>query len=372
MVGRKKYLLIFSVKYFLLLFILLSNVIIPTICFENVSISNSLQTSPSCTIFTVSIGDTVFYGNNEDYRKEYLSRLRLWYTLPQNISVIGGERSIYGTILIGFLNEERGELDPYPCGGMNDHGLIFDINGLPSLELHDNPNGLPFWTNNNWYIHTSLYDCKNVEEVIEWYKTYKWDATIGGQIHYPDASGDAVVISVDPSTKTWAFTRKTGNFIVSTNFNLNDTSNAYSYPCSRYNIATYMLSRIENDEELTVQACADILYAVHAEGQSITLYSNIFDPVNLNVYFNHGERYQNQKKVNLLEVFSQRESFESFDISYLTGVDGDLLVKSEKIDENFYSSPLNSILLLVCVVIFVLGVMVISLIIYIYKRKLRV
>lgn len=98
-----------------------------------------------------------------------------------------------------------------------------------------------------------------------------------------------------------------------------------------------MLSEIENEEDLTVQACADILYAVHQEGTSHTLFSNIFDPVNLDVYLNYGENYQKQKKVNLLEELRQRESFELFNISYLTGVDGNLLVKSVRIDEDFYA-----------------------------------
>jgi hypothetical protein len=372
MLARKKYLLNFSFIQIPLLFILLSSITIPNISNENILILNIPQTSPSCTIFTISVGDTVFYGNNEDWRQEYLSKLGLWYIPSQNISVIGGERTIYGGVYIGFLNEEKGDLYLNPCGGMNEHGLIFDINGLPSNTLIDNPNGSSFWTHGVCYFSTILWDCKNVEEVIEWYKTYKWNTTIGGQIHYADASGDAVVISVNPSTNKWAFTRKTGNFIISTNFNLNDTNNAYDYPCWRFNKATQMLSLIENEEDLTVQACADILYAVHLEGECSTLYSNIFDPVNLDVYLNYGENYQKQKKVNLLDVLSDKESFEMFNISYMTGVDGYMLVKTVKIDENFYSSSKNSLLPLVYILIFAFCVIIMLLVlgVYFYKRKL--
>ncbi|MFX1536319.1 MAG: carcinine hydrolase/isopenicillin-N N-acyltransferase family protein [Promethearchaeota archaeon] len=313
----------------------LSSINIPTISSENTPISKTLTTSPSCTIFTIAIGDTVFFGNNEDWRQQ---ELRLWYIPAQTIATMDGERSIYGSVGIGFTVEGKGELYFNPCGGMNEHGLIFDINGLPSVDLYDNPNGSEFWTNKKCYIHPTLWDCRNVEEVIEWYKTYKWNTSMGGQLHYADASGDAVVISVNPSTNKWAFTRKTGNFIISTNFNLNNTGNAYDYPCYRYQRAEQMLSEIENEEDLTVQACADILYANHMEGACRTLYSNIFDPVNLDVYLNYGENYQKQKKVNLLDELRQRESFELFNISYMTGVDGHLLVKSVRIDENFYSS----------------------------------
>jgi hypothetical protein len=369
MIARKNYLLSVSIKY-ILFFTLLSSITIPTISSENITISTMAKTSPSCTIFTVAIGDTVFFGNNEDYLQQ---ELRLWFIPSQSISVIGGERTIYGGVFIGFLDEEKGELYCNPCGGMNEHGLMFDINGLPSLELYDNPNGSSFWTNGTCYISTSLWDCKNVEEVIEWYKTYKWNTTNGGQIHYADASGDAVVISINPSTHKWAFTRKTGNFIISTNFNLADPSNAYTYPCGRYQTAEMMLSEIENEEDLTVQACADILYMVHAVGEYGTLYSNIFDPVNLDVYLNYGEKYQNQKKVDLLEVLSQEKSFERFNIGYLTGVDGDILIKSVRIDDDFYASSTDtqphSHLPPAYLIIFALCVIGIAIGVYIYKRK---
>ncbi len=349
-------------KHILIFFIISSSITIPIYSSGNIAISDMEKITPSCTIFTVAVGDTVFFGNNEDW---YEQELRLWYVPSQNISTIGGEQSIYGAVFIGFLKEEKGELYPCPCGGMNEHGLMYDINGLPSLALNDNPNGSSFYTPGSYYIKTSIWDCKNVEEVIEWYKSHTWNTTIGGQIHYGDASGDAVVVSVNPLTHKWAFTRKTGNFIISTNFNLNNTGNACDYPCGRYLTSEYMLSQIENEEDLTVQACADILYAVHAEGLQYTLFSNIFDPVNLAMYLNYGENYQNQKKINLLDVLSQKNSFELYNSSEFLGVDGHILVKSVKIDEKFYSSSINSPLSPLYVVLFALCV------IYIYKRKVK-
>ena len=337
MAVRANLFLSFSMKHVLILFILSSSITMPAICSENPPMSSMLNTSPSCTIFTVAIGDTVFYGNNEDWRTHELG---LWYIPSQNISTMGGSRSIYGGVFIGFPDKERGELYLNPCGGMNEHGLIFDINGLPSLALYDNPNGSEFWTHNVCYFGTSLWDCKTVEEVIEWYKAHKWDMTIGGQLHYADASGDAVVISVNPSTNEWAFTRKTGNFLISTNFNLNYTGNAYDYPCYRYKAVTKMLGEIGSEENLTVQACADILYEVHLDSASCyTLYSNIFDPVNLDLYLNYGEYYQNQKKIHLPDVLSEWWSFQQFNISYMTGVDGNLLVRLVEIDDDFYTAP---------------------------------
>jgi hypothetical protein len=342
-------------KRFLPLFILFSSLTISTISADNTPIPNITKISPSCTIFTISIGNTVLFGNNEDYLQRELYQ---WYVPSQNISVIGGNRSIYGGVFIGYVDNETGGLGPQ--GGMNEHGLMYDGNGLPEVTVNENPNGSSLYFESA--IISSMWDCRNVEEIIEWYKIHKWNGPFDGQVHYGDASGEAVVVSVDPSTNKWAFTRKTGNYIVSTNFNRNDTNHDY-YLCERYLTATEMLNQIENEEDLTIQACADVLHAVHQEGTYATIYSNIFDPVNLDIYFNYGESYQKQKKVNLLDGLNQDSSFEKLNITEYTGVDGYLLIKWVEINDQFYSSSINLYLQPVYVFIFVLCV------INILKRK---
>jgi hypothetical protein len=349
-------------KNIFLIFILLSSIIIPTtISSGNIPVSKTLITSSSCTIFSIALNDTVFFGNNEDY---YEKKLYIWYLPSQNISTYVGTRTIYGTVFVGFLNKLKGEKYPCPNGGMNEYGLAYDINGLPSSELVYYQDGSDFYTPNDWYIKTSLWDCKNVTEVIEWYKTHKWNAEIGGQIHYADASGDAVVVSVNPSTNKWTFTRKTGNFLISTNFNLNETSPSNGYPCSRYLTAQEMLSEIKTEEDLTVQACADVLYATHVEGGPYTLYSNIFDLVNCDVYFNYGENYQQQKKIHLPDIWNQQEeTFEKYNSKEFLGAKGYILVKPEKINDQFYDPTAKSGYTPVYVVIFALCI------ICIYKRE---
>ena len=68
---------------------------------------------------------TVLFGNNEDFLN---FRSYQWYVPSQNISVIGGNRSIYGGVFIGYVDNETEGL--WPQGGMNEHGLMFDMNGL--------------------------------------------------------------------------------------------------------------------------------------------------------------------------------------------------------------------------------------------------
>ncbi|MGY5853255.1 MAG: carcinine hydrolase/isopenicillin-N N-acyltransferase family protein [Candidatus Thorarchaeota archaeon] len=319
---------------YLLLLIVLSSMIIPYTGGGTIYEKDMTPIGLSCTIFTVAIGNTVLFGNNEDYLQRDLHQ---WYIPSQNITIHGEEnKTIHGGVFVGFINSYEGGI--YPQGGMNEYGLMYDLNGLPALDLNQNSSGAPFYTD-NFILCESLWDCKDVEQVIAWFKNHKWDFPIGGQIHYADASGDAVVISVNPSTEKWAFTRKNSSYLVSTNFNLNDTSNG-DYPCERYNTATQMLSEITSEENLTVQACADVLYAVHSEGMYGTLYSNIFDPVNLDIYFNHGDNYQNQVKGNLLDTLSEWESFEQKDSFFdITGIQGHLLVKSVRLNESFYTPP---------------------------------
>lgn len=358
---------------FVVLLILL--VVAPIQCFGH-GIGNDVDMMTighSCTIFTVALGDTVLFGNNEDYLRRDLYQ---WFIPAQELAIGGGEsRSIHGAVFVGFVESQGG--GTYPQGGMNEYGLVYDTNGLPAITVNQNSSGLSFYSG-GYVLCQSLWECKSVPEVIQWYLNHRWEGPVGGQIHYADAAGDAVVVSVNPSTSTWSFTHMNTSFLVSTNFNLNDSSNANFYPCSRYNTATQMLDAIANEEDLTVQACADVLYAVHQEGLYGTRYSNIFDPVNRYIYYNFGDHYQNQTCQNLMEILGQEDAFERMESFLgLTGIDGHIKVKTIEVNESFYTplasfsslespSPPASLYMLI---IIPLVIVVIPLVIYHKRRK---
>ncbi|NPD89314.1 MAG: hypothetical protein HGN29_11360 [Asgard group archaeon] len=287
----------------------------------------------SCTIFTAVIGDTVLFGNNEDYK---LNNAYRWYVPAQNVSTTYfGYKEIYGAVFFGFDNNNNTDVDTWEQGGMNEFGLCFDGNGLPDVQLNLNPSSLYPYTPNA--LAQVLWDCKNVSEVINWYQNHKWSGTFGGQIHYADTTGDAVVVSVN-STGQWIFTRIDSAFLVSTNFNLADVNHG-EHPCWRYDTATQMFGEINAEEDLTVSKCANILYAVHQEGMYATKYSNICDPVNLEFYFNSGDEFSVSTKINLLEKLAESESYEQKNEFFgVTGIDGGVLVKTEKIDIQFETS----------------------------------
>ena len=293
--------------------------------------------SSSCTIFTASIGDKVFFGNNEDYK---LNNAYRWYIPAQNVSTTYfGDQEIYGAVFFGFDNNDFPDVDGWEQGGMNEYGLCFDANGLSDIQLNLDPSASYPYTPNA--LAQVLWDCKNVTEVIDWFQNHKWDGYLGGQFHYADRFGDAVVVGVN-STGQWVFTRIESNFLVSTNFNLNDTSNGH-YPCSRYDTATQMLEEITVEENLNVSKCAEILDAVHQEGTYATKYSNICDPVNRMFYFNLEEDFSERDTFNLTELLTDTDDYEEKSSFFgVTGKTGGVLVKTEKIDIQFETPPETS------------------------------
>jgi hypothetical protein len=142
--------------------------------------------------------------------------------------------------------------------------------------------------------------------VIKWYEdhhiTYSpWD----GQWNYVDESGAAVVVTATDGEVVFVH-NENDSYLVSTNFNRADPSSHYfSYPCWRYDTAVDVLEEIQNEDELTVEVCRDILDSTHFEKNAInnieTLYSNIFDPVQLDIYLYYLHDFQDTRKFNLVE-----------------------------------------------------------------------
>jgi len=247
----------------------------------------------SCTIFTVNISDTVFFGSNVDYN---MHGTYMWMVPSQEITTPSGKITIYGCVGFGF-KYNNDTVDGHAQGGMNDQGLCVDVNGLPALSLNPHPERESPYI---YPIEQTLFECANVSEVIHWFQTYNLGTVWSHQFHYTDASGDAVVVSVGLDGEP-AFTRKnSSHYLVSTNFNLANYDNGY-YPCSRYSTATNMLASITDEVDLTVDACKDVLDAVHQEGEYATKYSNIFDPVNLEIHLFHNHNFDKMVSLDLME-----------------------------------------------------------------------
>ncbi|MHA1157025.1 MAG: hypothetical protein ACTSQK_13040, partial [Candidatus Heimdallarchaeota archaeon] len=259
---------------------------------------DGIHVTESCTIFTTTIGDKVYFGNNEDYKYD---GTYIWLIPSQERYSISGSNQINGAVFFGFDNNDDTDVDGDPQGGMNDKGLCFDANGLPSTKINYS-SGIAFPYTHPFY--EILWEYSTVNETIEWFKTHYFGMYMTCQIHFADASGDAVVVSVD-ADGNFVFTRiNDSSYLVSTNFNLANNENGL-YPCQRYDTACSMLENITTEDNLTIEACSDVLDAVHGEGEYRTRYSNIFDLVNQEIYIYQDRNYERVAKLSLEEELAK-------------------------------------------------------------------
>ncbi|MCK5045846.1 MAG: hypothetical protein KAS22_04655 [Candidatus Heimdallarchaeota archaeon] len=308
---------------------------------NNISESNgdvSSHIPESCTIFTATIGEKVYFGNNEDYLYD---ETYVWLIPSQERYTQGEYKQINGAIFFGFDNTGDNYVDGFPQGGMNDKGLCFDGNGLPPTPINYTP-GYTYPYAHPFY--EILWDYSTVNETIDWFSTHYFGVNMECQLHFADATGDAVVVSVD-ADGNFTFTRiNDSSHLVSTNFNLANIENGW-YPCQRYNTASSMLGDIITEESLTIEACRDVLDAVHNEGEYRTRYSNVFDLVNQDIYIYHDRNYDRVTKLSLAEELARitrdTEGVEIFNGVYFTSTRiANLMIEPTS------SAPIYSIVLL--------------------------
>lgn len=248
----------------------------------------------NCSIFTVKDETSVFFGNNEDEGGDR-KRTDMWF-------VCAADNQSYGCVYVGFAENEPGgdDVDGIEIGGMNTEGLCFDGNGIfPGEDVNYRED-----LGSHYYYLTSrgiiLRECATVEEVIVWYQTHNMGGTWWGQTHWADKTGAAVVVSpaVDGSI---AFTRISGDFLISTNFNVDHPGGTY-YPCPRFNFLTTRLTDIITTDNVSIETCANLLEAVHVPqtfAYAGTVYSNVYDLKKQMIYLYVQGNYDDVVTLNL-------------------------------------------------------------------------
>jgi len=264
-------------------------------------ISTSNSEPNSCTIFTVTSGDNVYFCNNEDY---YTTQMRMWF--------FPASEGKHGKVLYGFTYQHGFN----PLGGMNDQGLSADENAIPYTPLIKDPNK-PNYTRNNVFTRI-LEECATVNEVLAWIKGYNLVQLemYPCQIHFADKTGDAAVIGIG-SDGHIKITRKTGDYLISTNFNLAQGKKQ----CWRYETAEKMLSM---PHASTIDYYKSVLKATSQGYQYpwYTKYSNINDLKNGILYFFSPHNYEYYAIINLNEELLK--GFHSYDIITLVSREGGL------------------------------------------------
>lgn len=228
----------------------------------------------SCTVFTASIGDTVLFGNNEDWNDK---STYIWFVPASEIQ--------YGGVYVGFG-------DYHAQGGMNDQGLCFDANAIPESKMKSHPERLS--TIN--FARRALQQCATVEEVAQLIELYDLSGLGRAQFLFADRTGNAIIMCPGTDGEMKAI-RKEGVYQVTTNFNVL-SPRLGGHPCWRYNAAVGMLKKIEDENDLTVEYFESILKAVF---QRYTTYSTIYDPVDSTVYLYNWHNFDEVVVFNLEE-----------------------------------------------------------------------
>ncbi|MHA2296056.1 MAG: carcinine hydrolase/isopenicillin-N N-acyltransferase family protein [Candidatus Hodarchaeales archaeon] len=243
----------------------------------------TVTSSSACTVFAASQDNAVFAGNNED-----------WYHLDTQVRFIPARNGHHGAAIFGFVDGYWFQ------GGMNDAGLFVDISSLPPVEVQSHPEKVEI---KNDVALVALQNCSTVKEVIQLYNNTRFFNTWSAQILYADASGDAVVISID-SDGELAYTRKEGKYLLMTNFNIANPDNG-RYPCDRYTTSEEMLESMDN---VTVDSFQSILSAVHQESAfTNTIYSNIYDLQKGDIYIYYFHQFGEVVNLNLSEELAKGE-----------------------------------------------------------------
>ena len=242
-----------------------------------------------CTIITISKGDSVFFGGNDDY----INPDSYYWVEP-------GDSTKYGVIWIGTSDN--------PQQGINEKGLAYDSNGLPRIDVNPHKERIPVKGEYyHHYIMQIMHECSTVEEVIDWAKSHQHHPYMHDQLHFADATGDAVIISAGEDGEM-VFTRKPpgDGFLVSTNFNVANPSNSFGYPCWRYDKAHELLGPLlDTEDPLSFRDVTAIMDAVHMEkGSSWTIETMVADLVNGVVYIYYFFQYDRPVVLNVKNELS--------------------------------------------------------------------
>ncbi len=285
-----------------------------------IAVFGIVSPSSGCTIFTITDGEVVLFGNNED---NFQSRHgRIW-------SYPTGDGK-YGLILFGFRLHDDFDV---PVGGVNDQGLCVDMNAInrPPLTVHPEKE---YYAGSFKKI---LEECSTVAEVREWVKPYDMTFLQTDQAHFADKSGDAAVMGLSSDGETY-FTNKTDDYLISTNFNL--AQEIYNGQCWRYGKAEEMLGSMDT---VTVDNSKQVL---NATALSIICYSYILDLTNGLIYvYSFGDF----ERVSVLYIEELVSKADSYDIETLVSQQTGILKAPA-----FTSLILSMFILLVTVSLFIL------------------
>lgn len=269
---------------------------IAILLFLSVCLVNIANVS-ACTVFKITDGETVFFGNSEDQIYPQITETYITF-LPSGEVWYDGSPIDHGSVVVGYAN---GSGFSWIQGGMNDQGLAFDGTSVPYTEpnLHEERPPL---------LVPNIFKCGTIDEVIEYITQHSLFSVEGGfQPLFLDKFGESLVYNIGEDGE-FAFFRSNDSYQVATNCYVDDLSrgNPGYHAIARYNAAEEKLRAISTSGSLTIESVKEVLDAIHFEGaETNTVYSNIFDVTNGDIYLYYFHQFSEVVKLNLEEELAK-------------------------------------------------------------------
>ncbi len=280
-------------------------VILSFLWFNIISESGTTNVS-ACTNFKIKDDQTVYFGNSEDQTYTQFSETYITF-IPIGQVWYDGATIEHGTAIVGYAN---GSGYSWVQGGINDQGLAFDSTFVPytAPNLHNERSPL---------LIPQIFNCGTIDEVIEsmnQHSIYSVEGKI--QTFFVDKTGESVVYNIGEDGELAVF-RTNDSYQLATNYYVDDPfrGNPGSDPIERYRAAEEKLNDIVKNDDLTIKSITSVLKAVHFEGANInTIYSNIFDVTNGDIYLYFFHQFKEVVKLNLEEELAKgRHSYRIVD-----------------------------------------------------------
>ncbi|MFX0087831.1 MAG: hypothetical protein ACFFAU_19420 [Candidatus Hodarchaeota archaeon] len=268
----------------------------------------------ACTILTISNGDTVLFGGNEDNTEAF--QVRIWF--------YPGTSGKYGKILLGY--KVYNNYDNF-LAGFNDQGLCIDMNAVPRTVLTRQSE------QTRSFFMQFLEECADVPQAQEWLNIYDVPFLENDQAHIADKTGNAMIASLDINGEFY-ITNKTGDYLISTNFNPARQEYIPGLTCWRYDLASEVFNTTVN---VTVETCKTVL----SKTALVPMYSYIFDLQKGLIYlYSHGDF----ERVAVLNVEKElAKGIHSYAIETLVAE------QNGRLSESLLSSMIVSLLLILSI-----------------------
>jgi hypothetical protein len=261
----------------------------------------------ACSQITVSNGNTVLFGNNEDANWGHpiggtrIVDAAIFFAPPNPNN--GAEK--FGAVFVGWF--WKGQHTSYQ-GGMNDQGLSYDMTAVDEkiMENEDKPYDL---YGDEYFFAKVLNQCANVSEVVELFNNTNFQG-VSAQFQFSDANGESVVISPDENGAViFTYKAKEENYQFSTAL-ANQAFSDEEHDSAAGKRTRQAAELVKDVSVINVDLVQDVLMATSQRTGIWTMYSNIFDAKNLKIYLYYPGQWEEVAEFDLREELDK--SYHSF------------------------------------------------------------